>query len=822
MKNFAKILISILILISALPANAAPVKYFYDGKWNTYNIPPVYLEVLGEKIKTAKDDMPPIIFNNSTLVPARTVFEKLGAKVTWDAKKYQVGVVLDNKNIVLTINNKKASVNGETCEMPVPPKIVNNKTMIPVRFVAEALGMKVEWKEKERIVKIGRPDIGVENIKVDTTNENTRITVTADSVIGEYATLEFDNHPRVAVDIKNAVLKWQDKEIAAQGSYTYKVRAGQNNDNPNITRVVADLNSWTAYKVTLSEDKRTLYIDIDERPSEISGIRFSKAEGADFLEIDMKYVRRPAFAAGNAGTIILDFPMSRFKEGMAGISAYGEYVREVQLIQQDASTARVAINTAGMPFFEAGFKEGGLKLNLSNPSSRNISYSTRDCPRLTFGNARIGMNYFNYRYRYDGNRYILSTPSTLLDSFLGRLVINDGSFESIDFSRNINTSTTDIVFNAKAAFNYNVDTVSNNNEFAVNAYPKDDPRFAGRSDDRDIDPRIRNKIIVIDPGHGGHENGATHPANAGANAEVKEKDLNLDISLMLYEMLKNAGITVYMTRTDDSYVSLYDRGDFANKLGASLLISVHNNAGNSWESGSMTLFYPAVYNSEYGISGERLAQIIQEEMLKGLGTNDRGLWKRPKLAVLNNAKMPSALAEVAYISNLSDRQQLLDKSFRRKAAEALCTAAIKALKELVDAEKFKSQTGGSQAGQSRTPDILPANIGGFSIPSTDAAKCNYRGIGYARSSLFDLTIELDYAKQVSGMASLEEQRNEARQVLLSRLEENSVNKIMEVISQLKDFDSLFWEDELESKEYYIWVRCLRHSGKAVIDLRKKG
>ena len=95
---------------------------------------------------------------------------------------------------------------------------------------------------------------------------------------------------------------------------------------------------------------------------------------------------------------------------------------------------------------------------------------------------------------------------------------------------------------------------------------------------------LTNKIIIVDPGHGGSDPGAV----AG---NIKEKDLNLQVAKILTDMLKEAGANVYMTRKDDRYVGLYTRAAIANNLNADLFISIHHNASsNSAAKGVMTLF----------------------------------------------------------------------------------------------------------------------------------------------------------------------------------------------------------------------------------------
>lgn len=94
----------------------------------------------------------PVIEEGRTLVPLRDIFERLDVKLTWNGETQEIKGVKEEKEICLTIGDKNASINGELTELDVPAKIINGRTLVPLRFVSESLDLKVEWdSEKQRV-----------------------------------------------------------------------------------------------------------------------------------------------------------------------------------------------------------------------------------------------------------------------------------------------------------------------------------------------------------------------------------------------------------------------------------------------------------------------------------------------------------------------------------------------------------------------------------------------------------------------------------------------------------------------------------------------
>jgi N-acetylmuramoyl-L-alanine amidase len=176
-------------------------------------------------------------------------------------------------------------------------------------------------------------------------------------------------------------------------------------------------------------------------------------------------------------------------------------------------------------------------------------------------------------------------------------------------------------------------------------------------------------LVVIDAGHGGRDPGAV-------GSLVQEKVLTLRASLMLQKELERQGFKVYMTRTKDEYVNLYDRAAMAEALNATVFVSIHINA----HTGSTANGVEVLYGNQSLSSDKGLAQKIQNELIKQLGATNRGIAHRPNLAVLRETSMPSVLAELGFISNPAEQSKLMDNTYLQKAANAIAKGIVEFLK----------------------------------------------------------------------------------------------------------------------------------------------
>ncbi len=179
---------------------------------------------------------------------------------------------------------------------------------------------------------------------------------------------------------------------------------------------------------------------------------------------------------------------------------------------------------------------------------------------------------------------------------------------------------------------------------------------------------VKNKIITIDPGHGGSDSGAVGPNG------YTEKEGAFVISQKVASILNQSGAKVVMTRDSDVDVygpnasarnELQARVDVGNNANSDIFVSIHCNAFvNPAANGTQTFYYGSSYQ------GQRLAQNIQEKMIEANGLRDRGI-STCNFYVVKHSYMPAVLIETAFITNYDEEALLSDDEWQTTMAKAI-------------------------------------------------------------------------------------------------------------------------------------------------------
>jgi N-acetylmuramoyl-L-alanine amidase len=198
-----------------------------------------------------------------------------------------------------------------------------------------------------------------------------------------------------------------------------------------------------------------------------------------------------------------------------------------------------------------------------------------------------------------------------------------------------------------------------------------------------------NRVIVIDPGHGGMNSG-THSVLDGR----LEKEFTLDWAERLKPLLETNGWTVFLTRTSDTYVTNASRVVFAGAHHADLFISLHFNsaAPDQTAAGLETYcFTPTgmpstvtrgyadpwtekLSSNDFDAQNLQLAMKLQGALLHAIGMEDRGVRHVRYIEVLRGQKCPAVLIEGGYLSNPAEAEKIESAAYRQKLAEAVAAA----------------------------------------------------------------------------------------------------------------------------------------------------
>jgi N-acetylmuramoyl-L-alanine amidase len=185
---------------------------------------------------------------------------------------------------------------------------------------------------------------------------------------------------------------------------------------------------------------------------------------------------------------------------------------------------------------------------------------------------------------------------------------------------------------------------------------------------------LAGKVIMLDPGHGGPDGGAVGKNN------LIEKDVSLNISLILRDYLQEAGALVLMTRETDKDLAhqgtkglrrrknedLRTRANKINESGADIFISIHLNAIPSpkWH-GAQTFFNPSKEESEF------ISKFVQDEIRRNLENTNRYAKPINGVYILKAVNIPGALVEVGFLSNAHESELLKTEQYQRKVAASI-------------------------------------------------------------------------------------------------------------------------------------------------------
>lgn len=574
-------------------------------------------------------DVDPIINKGRTLVPLRAIFEALGASVSWDGSNQTVTAQKDDVTIILKIGSSVSTVNGQITELDVPSMVVMNRTMVPLRFVGEALGGRVSWDDSKRQVKIYSPArIGDKLVRVQVEENSVTLRSGPSAAANLLTTVSKD----IQLDIIGEQDGWYHVNYMEQSGWVAGWLVKPIWQSPALAdakNLVLNYNK-AADGLHLEMSASTkLQTKITESPGAIT-YNYSDCQLSQEINIQEKTSRGSLVITGSnqgSGVIVtvslpetVKYKKDSDKNGLNQSLFIPNCIVAVEHMPFDSSGERLDITTL-MPVIPTQAQNGNQIV-------------------VTFPGVAQGMAQSSYDY-----------DSKSIKSLTIKQQINDN---------NINTLISIETRNAA--------------ELILGIGDKDRAVHLMLVLKSDI-PAC-SSLVVLDPGHGGKDSGA-------CGSFSKEKDVNLAVALKVGDLLSRKGIKVVYTRSTDVFIPLESEADTGNIMNAALFVAIHCNSVSDIPSaqGIETFYYapesdPKLYMQKD--DRRNLATAIQQRLIVGLGRPDRGV-KTANELVLRETDMPSALVELGFLSNTQEEALLNLKSFQDKAAQAIAAGIISSM-----------------------------------------------------------------------------------------------------------------------------------------------
>lgn len=178
---------------------------------------------------------------------------------------------------------------------------------------------------------------------------------------------------------------------------------------------------------------------------------------------------------------------------------------------------------------------------------------------------------------------------------------------------------------------------------------------------------LKNRVIVVDAGHGGTDPGASRNG-------VLEKNIVLDVAKRVETKLKASGANVLMTRKNDSFPSLQDRVDFSRQNYAETFVSIHVNAFSNSTAKGAEVFYDTSMNAN-GVESRYLATDIQKKIVQYADMYYRGVFDR-EFYVIRNQDIPAVLVELGFLTHGPDFAKLTSSAYLDKYAQAIVDGIV--------------------------------------------------------------------------------------------------------------------------------------------------
>lgn len=515
----------------------------------------------------------------------------------------------------------------------------------------------------------------------------------------KFAKKLYSEPDRLVFDIYNAELKGKNKSYDLDDGPIKKVKVAQFEES--IVRIVIQSDDRALlHKIKIDNIGQTIYFNLSVNLTKVEDVKFKN--GNLYIEADHPINVR-SLILENPERLVVDLIGAYLRSSSLKVNLSTGY-ESIKVSQFNKSTVRIVL-AGGKDYDQREIKQSSNERELCvvGPDSDDVKIvpilkdkllnmnliDRKDKGTVFIVESSKDIDY-KFLYLKKPERFVVDLVDVAFEESLRANQFRETQYVSnVRFGlATLGKPVTRIVFDLKQnGLKANIIKSSNNKSLTVVVAPEESTKadandeasaklqeedaVAGDEENSDLDlsgipshKKIEKKV-VLDAGHGGYDPGASYGGH-------DEKDVTLSITRKVKAILEAKGVKVYMTRSEDRFISLAERVEISKSITPNLFVSVHVNAiaTNPDMDGLQTYYYSR--------NGYQVAKVMHKELLDKVGMPNRNI-RKAAFWVCKYTRAPSVLLELGFMTNKHERKKLVSDSYQDKLAKGVAAGIIKYL-----------------------------------------------------------------------------------------------------------------------------------------------
>lgn len=691
--------------------------FIYSGKSYDVKNKKVIFSIEDIELNTAK--LPGVYVGKTLMGPVKSLFlsDSMEGSFSLSKSKKTATISFGDNNLILTLGSKNAELNGAQVKLEKAPDFIKlnfsnkNEVYIPMESICELFDIDIETSGNVSTLSLPDDDEDVEDVGDDENSKPAPEPTPEPSNEAEQPLqpfvankLPFSWKSKVSPSTAfNAVQSLNGKNTSAGSSIADIVNLSGNQADNFDTYTITSTEGFSGIKGNMANNQLT--VSLDNVSSNGSQSYTSNIRTVNYINTTYNAVSNSTNISFGLADGVVGYEMSLSKDGKSlNVKIYKNTITEIKGSYNKGVYTFTFTGLAPLSINDNGSSDSNQNLAIPNiiDTIGSGSYVDNTGSALSlfsyFSNGVAGASLsvnktsrLTYYTSQSGNTLTItfsqaSTPANVvgatiaLPSGLDTSEIEDednyfsGNFTITlpgDLRSHFNSKP--IKYDANKVSNVNI-SLNDSGDTVLTFYTTKLYAYrltVSKSQIKVAIDRAKNlysKVVVIDPGHGGHDDGTT-----SQNKIYKEKNVVLSIGYTYFRnYLNDEDLKVYWTRKGDTYPTLYERAAFPKKVDADIFISVHMNSFPKATPKGTEVFYSTRNNilQPNGLSSYTMASMFLKNITSTFSTFNRGV-KTAAYVVTNMNTVPAVLLEYGFLSNEDDLAKFSKLENQDKAAEVL-------------------------------------------------------------------------------------------------------------------------------------------------------